>query len=98
MSCPLRGIIARRGTYKAASIKVAEAVKVIENMRRGFNFVLMNDLAIIFQKFGFDTNDVRHHAQKIGWMSHRSNFSLMALRNVKWPMELPDLDVEQGGG
>ena len=46
------------GTYKAASIEVAEAAKVIENTQRDLNIALMNELAIIFQKLGIDTHEV----------------------------------------
>ena len=52
-----RSIIAA-GTHKAASIKVAEAAKVIENTQRDLNIALMNELAIIFNKLGIDTEDV----------------------------------------
>ena len=46
------------GTYKAESIKVAEAAKVIENTQRDLNIALINELAIIFNKMGIDTEDV----------------------------------------
>ncbi len=46
------------GIYKAASIKVAEAAKVIENTQRDINISLMNELAIIFDKIGIDTQEV----------------------------------------
>lgn len=46
------------GIYKAESIKVAEAAKVIENTQRDLNIALMNELAIIFHKIGIDTMDV----------------------------------------
>ena len=46
------------GTYKAASIKVAEAAKVIENTQRDVNIALINELSIIFNKLGIDTLDV----------------------------------------
>jgi UDP-N-acetyl-D-glucosamine/UDP-N-acetyl-D-galactosamine dehydrogenase len=46
------------GVYRAASIKVAEAAKVIENTQRDLNIALMNELAIIFNHMGIDTNDV----------------------------------------
>jgi UDP-N-acetyl-D-glucosamine/UDP-N-acetyl-D-galactosamine dehydrogenase len=50
------------GTHKAASIKVAEAAKVIENTQRDLNIALMNELAIIFRKMGIDTEDVLNAA------------------------------------
>jgi UDP-N-acetyl-D-galactosamine dehydrogenase len=46
------------GTHKAPSIKVAEAAKVIENSQRDVNIAFVNELAIIFNKLGIDTNDV----------------------------------------
>lgn len=46
------------GTYKAESIKVAEAAKVIENTQRDLNIALVNELAIIFNKIGIDTEAV----------------------------------------
>ena len=46
------------GTYKAESIKVAEAAKVIENTQRDLNIALVNELAIIFNKMGIDTQAV----------------------------------------
>ena len=54
----LYGSIITAGTHKAASIKVAEAAKVIENTQRDLNIALMNELAIIFKKMGIDTEDV----------------------------------------
>jgi UDP-N-acetyl-D-galactosamine dehydrogenase len=46
------------GVYKASSIKVAEAAKVIENTQRDLNISLMNELSIIFDKMGIDTQEV----------------------------------------
>jgi UDP-N-acetyl-D-galactosamine dehydrogenase len=46
------------GTYKASSIKVAEAAKVIENAQRDINIAFVNELAVIFNKLGIDTNEV----------------------------------------
>lgn len=46
------------GTYKAASIKVAEAAKVIENTQRDVNIALINELAMIFDMMDIDTNAV----------------------------------------
>ena len=46
------------GTYKADSIRVAEAAKVIENTQRDLNIALVNELAIIFNKMGIDTDAV----------------------------------------
>jgi len=46
------------GTYKAESIRVAEAAKVIENTQRDLNIALINELAIIFNKMGIDTEAV----------------------------------------
>jgi len=52
------GSIICAGTYRAASLKVAEAAKVIENTQRDLNIALVNELAVIFHKLGIDTLDV----------------------------------------
>lgn len=52
------GSIITAGTHQAASIKVAEAAKVIENTQRDINIALINELSIIFSKLGIDTIDV----------------------------------------
>ena len=52
------GTAVTAGVYKAASIKVAEAAKVIENTQRDINIALMNELRIIFDKMGISTRDV----------------------------------------
>ncbi|MCE9664003.1 Vi polysaccharide biosynthesis UDP-N-acetylglucosamine C-6 dehydrogenase TviB [Halomonas sp. M5N1S17] len=46
------------GTHKASSIQVAEAAKVIENTQRDLNIALMNELAVIFNRLGLDTEEV----------------------------------------
>lgn len=46
------------GTFKAASIKVAEAAKIIENTQRDVNIALINELSIIFSHLGIDTTEV----------------------------------------
>ena len=51
-------IIIEAGVYKAESIKVAEAAKVIENSQRDINIAFMNELSIIFNRLGIDTNAV----------------------------------------
>jgi UDP-N-acetyl-D-galactosamine dehydrogenase len=50
--------IIKAGTFKASSIKVAEASKVIENTQRDVNIALINELALIFDNVGIDTNEV----------------------------------------
>lgn len=50
--------IIQAGVYKASSIKVAEAAKVIENTQRDLNISLMNELSMIFDKMGIDTQEV----------------------------------------
>ena len=52
------GSIITAGTHQAASIKVAEAAKVIENTQRDLNIALVNELAIIFRQMDIDTLDV----------------------------------------
>lgn len=51
-------LIIDAGTHKASSIKVAEAAKVIENTQRDVNIALINELAVIFNKMGIDTEAV----------------------------------------
>jgi UDP-N-acetyl-D-galactosamine dehydrogenase len=50
--------IIRAGTWPAPSIRVAEAAKVIENIQRDVNIALVNELALIFDRLGIDTQDV----------------------------------------
>ena len=52
------GSVVTAGIHKAASIKVAEAAKVIENTQRDLNIALMNELALIFDRMGIRTADV----------------------------------------
>jgi UDP-N-acetyl-D-galactosamine dehydrogenase len=54
----LYGSVIKAGIYRASSIRVAEAAKVIENTQRDLNISLMNELAIIFNKMGIDTAEV----------------------------------------
>ena len=51
-------LVAAAGVYRAESIKVAEAAKVIENSQRDINIAFMNELSIIFNKMGIDTKSV----------------------------------------
>lgn len=50
--------IVRAGTHKASSLRVAEAAKVIENTQRDVNIALINELALIFNRLGIDTQEV----------------------------------------
>lgn len=52
------GLVVQAGVYRAESIKVAEAAKVIENSQRDINIAFMNELSIIFHKIGIDTKAV----------------------------------------
>lgn len=54
----LYGSIIEAGTFKAPSMKVAEASKAIENAQRDVNISFVNELALIFDRMGIDTNDV----------------------------------------
>jgi UDP-N-acetyl-D-galactosamine dehydrogenase len=54
----LYGSVVKAGVYRAASIKVAEAAKVIENTQRDLNIAFINELAIIFEKLELDTREV----------------------------------------
>jgi UDP-N-acetyl-D-galactosamine dehydrogenase len=52
------GSVVEAGVFRASSIKVAEAAKVIENTQRDLNIALMNELALIFDRIGIDTLEV----------------------------------------
>lgn len=54
----LYNTILKNGTYKAPSIKIAEAAKVIENCQRDLNISFVNELALIFDRMDIDTNEV----------------------------------------
>lgn len=54
----LYSVVVEVGVYKASSIKVAEAAKVIENTQRDVNIALINELALIFHRMGIDTREV----------------------------------------
>lgn len=51
-------LVIRVGTYPVSTIKTAEAVKVVENSQRDINIAFMNELAMVFDKMGIDTNEV----------------------------------------
>ena len=52
------GAVVKAGVYRASSIAVAEAAKVIENTQRDLNIALMNELAVIFHRMGLDTKEI----------------------------------------
>ena len=56
-------LVVEAGVYRAESIKVAEAAKVIENSQRDINIAFMNELSIIFNKIGIDTQAVLRAAE-----------------------------------
>ena len=58
----LYGSIVTAGTHRASSIRVAEAAKVIENTQRDVNIALINELALIFDRLGIDTEEVLNAA------------------------------------
>ena len=51
-------VVIEVGTYPVSSIKTAEAVKVVENSQRDINIAFMNELAMVFDRMGIDTNEV----------------------------------------
>ena len=51
-------VVIEVGTYPVSNIKTAEAVKVVENSQRDINIAFMNELAMVFDKMGIDTNEV----------------------------------------
>lgn len=59
-------LVVKAGVYRAENIKVAEAAKVIENSQRDINIAFMNELSIIFNKMGIDTQSVLK-AAKTKW-------------------------------
>jgi UDP-N-acetyl-D-galactosamine dehydrogenase len=59
----LYGSVVKAGVYRAPSLKVAEAAKVIENTQRDLNIAFVNELAIIFDRLGLDTAEVLQAAQ-----------------------------------
>lgn len=59
----LYGSVVEAGVYRASSIRVAEAAKVIENTQRDISIALMNELAILFDKLGLDTVEVLKAAE-----------------------------------
>ena len=59
--------IIKAGTWKASSLKVAEAAKVIENSQRDLNIAFVNELAIIFELIGIDTYYLTHKAEELGY-------------------------------
>ncbi len=65
-------LVAKAGVYRAESIKVAEAAKVIENSQRDINIAFMNELSMIFNKLGIDTKAVLEAAEtKWNFLSFR---------------------------
>lgn len=51
-------LVIKVGTYPVSSIKTAEAIKVVENSQRDINIAFMNELAMVFDRMGIDTNEV----------------------------------------
>ena len=51
-------LVIKAGTYPVSSIKTAEAIKVVENSQRDINIAFMNELAMVFDRMGIDTNEV----------------------------------------
>lgn len=51
-------IVIKAGTYPVSNIKTAEAIKVVENSQRDINIAFMNELAMVFDRMGIDTNEV----------------------------------------
>ena len=54
----LYNLVIKVGTYPVSSIKTAEAIKVVENSQRDINIAFMNELAMVFDRMGIDTNEV----------------------------------------
>jgi UDP-N-acetyl-D-glucosamine/UDP-N-acetyl-D-galactosamine dehydrogenase len=75
--------IIKAGTHKASSIKVAEAAKVIENTQRDVNIALINELALIFNKMGIDTEAVLQAASS-KWNFCPSGQAWLAVIALVW--------------
>lgn len=58
LAAKVYALVVDAGVYRASSIKVAEAAKVIENSQRDLNIAFMNELSMIFQRLGIDTQEV----------------------------------------
>lgn len=56
--CKVYGSIITAGTYPVSSIKTAEAIKLVENSQRDINIAFMNEMAMVFDLMGIDTNEV----------------------------------------
>ena len=65
--------------YKASSIKVAEAAKIIENCQRDLNIAFINELAIIFNKLNIDTSEVIDAAKQNG---------ILCLSSLAWLVDI----------
>lgn len=52
------GLVIKAGVHRVSSIKTAEAAKVVENSQRDINIAFMNELAMVFDRMGIDTNEV----------------------------------------
>jgi UDP-N-acetyl-D-glucosamine/UDP-N-acetyl-D-galactosamine dehydrogenase len=59
----LYGSVVEAGVFEAASIRVAESAKIIENIQRDLNIALINELSMIFRKMGIDTGEVLQAAR-----------------------------------
>jgi nucleotide sugar dehydrogenase len=85
----LYGSIITAGTHPASSIRVAEAAKVIENTQRDVNIALVNELAMIFNRLGIDTQEVLEAA------GQQVELPAVPARPRRWPLHrrrpvLPD--------
>ena len=70
LAAEVYGLVIKAGIHKAPSIKIAEAAKVIENIQRDLNIALMNELSLIFEKLGIDTQAVIE-AAATKWNFHK---------------------------
>ncbi len=52
------GMVVKAGVHRVSSIRAAEAIKVVENSQRDINIAFMNELAMVFDRMGIDTNEV----------------------------------------
>ena len=95
------GLVVKAGVYRASSIKVAEAAKVIENAQRDINIAFVNELAVIFNKMGINTLDVLEAAgTKWNFLNFRPGLvggTLYRRRPLLLGLQSPGTGIPSGG-
>lgn len=76
-------LVVEAGVHRAGSIKVAEAAKVVENSQRDINIAFMNELAIVFERMGIDTQEVIE-AMNTKWNALKFYPGLVGGHCIEW--------------